>query len=87
MQPQSLTMADEIQVQVMYVISEQQLREPVSDSPPPPFSSCFLSLGTSAPQGLYMSASFSMVCGQHMLTGTAAGVMRMVTWGRAPEGP
>lgn len=48
-------MADEIQVQVMYVISEQQLREPVSDSLPPPLSSCFLSLGTSAPQGLYMS--------------------------------
>lgn len=55
MQPQSLTMADEIQVQVMYVISEQQLWEPVSDSLPPPLSSCFLSLGTSAPQGLYMS--------------------------------
>lgn len=48
-------MADEIQVQVMYVISEQQLREPVSDSASPPLNSCFLSLGTSAPQGLNMS--------------------------------
>ena len=80
-------MPDEIQVQVIYVISEQQLREPVSDSLPPPLSSCFLSLGTSAPQGLYMSASFPTVCGQLMLTGLAAGVMGMVTWGRAPEGP
>lgn len=80
-------MADEIQVQVMYVISEQQLREPVSDSLLPPLSSCFFSLGTNASQGLYISASFPTVGGQLKLTGPAAGVIGMVTWGRVPEGP